>query len=362
MTNKFSARAFFNMWHTLALVPYALIMSLSIWVASPVSDIAITANMSIMLHAAAALFLLLMYKRFNTFGLRAPIYPVAIILHAVTICLTLLSWNSATIIAAMSMLLSMLLVIEHKRQYIAYDGYFENDRQAWLANREFGLISTVLAFVYAVMFIAIVIWYKISGNAIWKQSALMFVSVIYITLFIEFFRALYAERGKCQKHAITPPEHNYDIVYRHINTKGKSYRSKRDFPVIAIRIIVLEGKSIYLKSTWLTDREAEVIDTPFTSQVIDGEHFNEYLENATRGILDINQLRFVTKYRHTAALGDMTVLLYLYNMRNSDIRLEDDGGRFWSMEEIASAKPGEISDILLDESDFLNNTIFGNIE
>lgn len=353
MTNEFSARTFINMWHTLALVPYAAIVSLSI------PEAVCPPETQVMLHAVAAAVLLLLYTVFrNIAKIDVPLYPVAIILHAATICLMVLSWNEAMVLAAASMLLSALIVIEYRRRRVPYNRNRENDRDAWFAKREFFFAGKILAFIYAILFIAIVIRYRSEGNAVWRQSAIMFAGIIHIAAVMEFFRARYVACGKYKKRWIAVVDDRYKVAGR-IKAGTAPLRATGDYMLMTVRIIAFEGRNIYIENAMHADGTLAAADTPFTSMLGYGENYEECLGRASKGVLENEALRYVTKYKYRDAHGDRVVLFYLYNTGKAAVPFDCTGGRFRSIEELRSAKPGEISDILRAELNFLGNTFFG---
>lgn len=354
MTNNFSSRALMNMWHTFALVPYAIITSLSIW-----SDAAlngeITPGMLITRHSTAAIVLLLMHLRFKYFlSINTPLYPIAVLLHAITIFLTILSWNETVILAAISMFLSTLLIIAYKKNKPANDAPGGNDWSRWFAAVEFRAAAAILSAIYAVFFIVATVKYETGGNEMWRQYATAFVTIIYVASTIEFFRALYVANGRYKKNWVAVVDNKCKVIGG-INTGGEMWNTNA-YVHMEIRIIAYNGSKIFLK-TVKHPKGYNTVDTPFSSLLRYRESYESCLDRATKGIMDSKSLRFVTKYKYTSVNENKIIFLYIYDTLGNDPSILEKDGRLWEKREIIKAKPGEISEILRAEFDFLDNTI-----
>lgn len=355
MTKRFSTLALINMWHTAALVPYAIITSLSLW-SDAATNGAITSGMLITRHATAALFLLILYVVFrNIAKIKTPVYPVAIVLHAVTIYLTILSWNPAVIIAAVSMLLSTLLIIAYKKNYTPNDKPRGNDWNAWFANREFRRIAVILAVIYGILFIVTVIKYETADDDIWRRYATLFASIIYTAFVIEFFRALYVARGSYKKDWIAIVDNKCKVIGG-VNTVN-THPDTNNYILVEVRIIVLNGGKIYLRRVKHISGY-NTLETPFTAILRYREQYKECLLRATKGVINVRSLHFVTKYKYSCVNENRIVFMYICDLQGKDLSYFEDTGRFWSKDEISKAKPGEISEVVRAEFDFLDGVIF----
>lgn len=356
MTKKFSIRVLVNMWHTLALVPYAIIISISLWSKTALNN-GITKEMLISRHGICAIVLLLLYLFFSKIKkIKTPVYPIAAGLHAITIYLLILSWNESIILAAVAMLLSTLLVVAYKKNP-ANDKPSGNDWSQWFANNEFRSAAVILSPLYAILFIAIVISYKNKGNEIWHPYSAIFATIIFTASAIELIRAIYIAGGFYKKHWIAIVDDQYRVIGG-VNTDGNRWCTN-EYTHVAVRIHVQYNDNTYLRKIkhpagYYTN------DTPFTAILRYKESYEECLARATNGIPNPQSLYFITKYQYSNVHEKRVVFLYTYDIKNRDFTSPYPDGSFWSREKIKNAKPGEVSEILRAESEFLDN-ITGDI-